>query len=149
MSRLAEHQVWLIGVTATVGLFAEAGCTLVPLESCVTNEAHATFSVTGVYRYRAAELFDLSGTITFAQEGDTVRVIDTTYDFVANRALTGIGDLEGNRLIITLVPRNGDTNYRADVTFLFSDDGDEFCVAFSDTNADTGELGSFIGIRLP
>ncbi len=89
----------------------------------------------------------MSGTITFAQEGDTVRVVNTTYDFGSDRALEGEAQLQGNTLLITLVPRNGDTDYRADVTFVFSGDGDEFCVSFSDTNGDAGELGSFVGVR--
>lgn len=105
---------------------------------------------TGVYRY-ASPVFTLRGTISFAPaEGAMVRVTDTTYDNAPrDRALTGTASLAGNRLDIALVPKNGDTDYTAQVAFVFSDEGRRFCVlGFSDTNGDTGGTGSFFGQRL-
>jgi hypothetical protein len=76
--------------------------------------------------------------------------VNTSYDNSSDRALeSAFTPLHGNRLDIVLTPRNGDTNYRADVTFIFSDDGDTFCVEFSDTNGDTGGMGSYRGVRQP
>jgi hypothetical protein len=104
--------------------------------------------VNGVYRYEGSgPPYFLRGTITFEQTGATVRVLDTTYDNAADRALEGQGTLVGNRLDILLVPRNGDPDYEAEITFLFSPDGDFFCCAFSDTNSDAGPLGSYRGER--
>jgi hypothetical protein len=77
-----------------------------------------------------------------------VRITDTTYENSSDRRLEGEATLQGNRLDIQLVPQNGDTNYRADVLFLFSEDGNEFCVEFSDTNGDAGELGTYRGTRI-
>ena len=67
------------------------------------------------------------------------------------RDVAGDGDfaeLQGNRLETVLTPINGDEDYVANVTFLFSEDGNSFCVAFNDTNRDAGELGSFRGERV-
>ncbi len=107
----------------------------------------AVVDVTGVYRYLGQGVYSLRGTITFDQTGATVRVVGTTYDNANDRDLEGVGTIVGNRLDITLVPVNGDVDYEADVTFLFSPDGDEFCCGFDDTNDDTGPLGSYTGVR--
>jgi hypothetical protein len=104
--------------------------------------------VTGVYRYQGDRSpFLLRGTITFEQTGDMVRVVDTTYDNANDRALEGLGTLVDNRLDIVLVPINGDLDYQAEITFLFSPDGATFCCGFSDTNDDAGPLGSYFGER--
>ncbi len=121
---------------------------VVPSGPCAATDGEATVDVAGVYRYNAADLLNLSGTIEFSQDGNTVQVVNTTYDFGANRALDGEGTLAGNTLTIQLFPRNGDSNYRADVAFVFTSDGEEFCVGFSDTNDDAGEMGSFVGRRV-
>ena len=92
--------------------------------------------------------FLLRGTITFEQDGTRVRVTDTTYENAFDRALEGEGTLEGNRLLITLVPRNGETDYSAEVLFLFGDEGATFCVEFDDTNGDAGPMGTYRGERL-
>ncbi|MEE9296728.1 MAG: hypothetical protein V3W34_17430 [Phycisphaerae bacterium] len=134
--------VWLV-----IALLVTS-CVVLPSGQCTPQDETAAPDVSGVFRYAAAEGFSLSGTIVFAQQGDTVRVLDTTYDFGTDRALQGEAQLEGNTLDIQLFPRNGDTDYRADVIFVFSDDGNEFCVAFSDTNGDRGDLGSFVGVRI-
>jgi hypothetical protein len=48
-----------------------------------------------------------------------------------------------------LVPKNGDTDYRADVSFEFSDGGRHFrLLGFSDTNGDSGGPDSYYGDRL-
>ncbi len=107
----------------------------------------AVVDVTGVYRYLSTTGYFLRGTITFQQTGTTVRVTSTTYDNANDRELEGEATIVGNRLDIVLVPTNGDPDYSADVTFLFSPDGDEFCCAFSDTNDDVGPLGSYEGTR--
>lgn len=92
--------------------------------------------------------FRLSGTITFESEAGMVRVVDTTYDFAGLRRLeSDPAVMQGNRLRLLLRPKNGDEDYRADVEFLFTDEGNRFCVAFSDTNNDMGPLGSFSGER--
>jgi len=107
----------------------------------------AVVDVNGVYRYSGPGAYRLRGTITFEQVGATVRVIGTTYDNANDRELEGEGTIVGNRLDIVLVPINGDVDYSADITFHFSPDGNEFCCAFSDTNDDTGPMGSYIGVR--
>ncbi len=130
-----------------------SGCPAVSVGPCETPDSTATINVAGVYRYSFSNFFNfdvpqVSGTIELEQEGDTVRVVNTTYDSAGNRALEGEGRLDGNVLVIQLTPINGDTDYTTDVRFVFSKGGDEFCVEFSDTNEDVGELGSFIGKRL-
>ena len=135
------------------GFFGLMSCTLDLSGPCVEENRPTEIDVSGVFRYRVGDPLDfsipmLSGTITFTQDGDTVRVVDTTYDFAQDRALEGEAQLEGNKLVIRLVPKNGDTDYIADIIFLFSEDGSEFCVEFSDTNDDTGALGSFVGARV-
>jgi hypothetical protein len=105
-------------------------------------------NVSGTFRYASA-IYGLSGTIRFEQDGSRVRVTDTTYDRGNDRALAGEAELLGNRLDIQLTPRNGDTNYSADVRFLFSASGSEFCLlGFEDTNGDVGGEGSYFGERL-
>ncbi len=123
------------------------GCTPATTSSCATRDGNATINVAGTYDYFGTDPFSITGTITFEQDGTTVRVIDTTYDFTNNRRLMGEGTLVGNNLEIALVPLNGQTDYRADVTFRFSNDGDTFCVEYSDTNDDAGTLGEFRGTR--
>ena len=115
---------------------------------CATEDAGAAVDVNGVYDYRGDRApYLLRGTITFEQTGTTVRVLDTTYANVNDRRLEGEGTIVGNRLEITIVPINGDTDYEADLIFLFGDGGDTFCVSFSDTNEDVGGMGSYRGTR--
>jgi hypothetical protein len=105
-------------------------------------------AVAGTFRYQGSSFaFFLIGTITFEQSGDTVRVTQVTYDNSNDRPLVGEGTLHGNQLDILLVPENGDTDFEADVTFVFSADGSTFDVSFSDTNGDNGGLGSYQGTR--
>jgi hypothetical protein len=112
-------------------------------------DAGAAVGPSGVYRY-ASSVFVLRGTITFASEGSVVRVTDTSYDNAPrDRALGGRATLAGNRLDIKLTPTNGDTNYTADLAFVFTDEGRRFCVlGFSDTNGDVGGDASFFGQRV-
>lgn len=107
----------------------------------------ATVDVTGTYDYSSSTGFFLRGTITFVQTGKTVRCTGTTYANSGDRELEGVGTLTGNKLEIALMPTNGDTDYQAMVTFLFSPDGEQFCCGFDDTNSDTGPLGSYEGVR--
>ncbi|MCK6461868.1 MAG: hypothetical protein L6Q95_18465 [Planctomycetes bacterium] len=107
----------------------------------------AVVDVTGTYRYTGTPGHFLRGTITFVQTGTTVVCTGTTYDNAADRELEGTATIVGNRLDITLVPINGDLDYEADITFLFSPDGNDFCCGYSDTNLDTGPLGSYTGVR--
>lgn len=145
MRNVVSLPTWCV---ALVTVLLVTSCVVLPSGRCAQQDETATLEVSGVFRYAASKGFGLSGTIVFAQQGDTVRVLDTTYDFGTDRALQGEAPLEGNTLDIQLFPRNGDTDYRADVVFVFSDDGNEFCVAFSDTNGDRGDLGSFVGVRI-
>ena len=115
---------------------------------CAAPDPDATLPAAGVFRYASPD-FTLSGTITFVQQGTRVTVTDTTYDTGRDRALIGTTELQGNRLDITLTPKNGDTNYRAEVSLTFSDAGRRFCLlGFSDTNDDTGGEGSYVGTRI-
>jgi len=117
---------------------------------CATDNPGASINVAGTYDYRGTLPYNLNGSITFQQNGAAIECVETTYTGLsANRPLIGSGTLVGNTLQIALVPENGDMDYRADVTIRFSDGGDRFCVAFSDTNADAGGLGSFTGTRRP
>ena len=144
---LSVMRMRLLVTLMAAGLLSTTSCNQMPAESCPEEVASAAFDVSGTFRYRSAIPFDLTGTITFEQSGQTVRVTGTTYDFGDDRDLVGEGTLVGNRLDIVLVPKNGDTDYRADVTFLFSEDGGRFCVSYSDTNGDAGDMGSFAGTR--
>jgi hypothetical protein len=144
------HKIAAASLSAAATLFGAASCNTIPPNqaACDTPNTPADIDVTGTYRYSSPIPFMISGTIIFEQSGDTVRILNTTYDNnVPNRALMGEAQLNGNTLDIAMVPTNGDTDYRADVRFVFSDDGDTFCVEFSDTNNDTGALGSFTGQR--
>jgi len=117
---------------------------------CPAVDPQASVEATGVYRYLSYE-FALRGTITFEQQPGqrAVSVTDTSYDNAMDRALAGMATLQGNRLDITLAPRNGDTNYSAQVMFVFSDGGSRFCLlGFSDTNGDTGGIGSYLGSQV-
>ncbi|HEX5135492.1 MAG TPA: hypothetical protein VFY93_00840 [Planctomycetota bacterium] len=107
----------------------------------------AVVDVTGTYDYTGSPGYFLRGTITFQQTGTTVVCTGTTYVNSNDRQLEGTATIVGNRLDITLVPINGDLDYEADVSFLFSPDGNQFCCGFSDTNFDTGPLGSYTGVR--
>jgi hypothetical protein len=107
----------------------------------------AVVDVTGTYRYTGTPGHFLRGTITFVQAGTTVVCTGTTYDNANDRELEGTATIVGNRLDITLVPINGDLDYEADISFLFSPDGSQFCCAYSDTNLDMGPLGSYTGVR--
>lgn len=121
----------------------------VVLPECPEFDASATPNVAGTYRYSSLA-FSLKGTIAFQQEGNVVRVLDTSYDNADSRAraLQGEATLQGNYLDVTLAPTNGDTDYVADVQFAFDRTGDTFCLrGFSDTNDDVGGEGSYTGYR--
>ena len=133
--------------TACMSVLMLLGCNRGPLLPCVDEDVSAGINVIGTFDYSGSWGFPLSGTITFEQDGDVVRVVDTTYDVGNDRRLMGEGTLVGNVLEITLVPQNGDTDYRADITFVFGSQGRDFCVLFSDTNGDAGDLGSYRGVR--
>jgi hypothetical protein len=111
--------------------------------SCTAVDADAGPNVAGTYRYAGA----LRGTITLEQTGNTVRLIKTFYDNADDRPLIGEGTLAGNELRMRMIPENGDTDYEAQVRFVFDAIGDRFCVEFSDTNDDRGGLGSYVGRR--
>lgn len=130
---------------AMIALAAMTSCNEIP---CSDEKSDASVNVAGTFRYSGFTPGYLSGTITFEQEGSTVRIVETTYDFPGNREVIGEAQLNGNRLDVELTPKNGDTDYRADVTFVFSEDGNTFCVEFSDTNGDAGDLGSFTAERI-
>jgi len=113
-----------------------------------TAAAIAGFDVTGSWAYQGTSpQFSLRGTIDFVQTGAVVAVTGTTYENADDRELVGQATLDGRRLEIELVPANGDDDYRANVTFSFSEDGESFDVAFADTNFDEGEMGSYRGSR--
>jgi hypothetical protein len=144
-------------MAALVALVLPFGC-FMPLDinDCAEDNLEATgINVAGVFRYSGMGVnesggqgFVLSGTITFEQEGNMVRVIDTTYDNNILRALeSDFVELRGNRLGMLMRPKNGDTTYSAAVNFVFTEDGNEFCVQFEDTNGDMGDKGSFVGTR--
>ncbi len=46
-----------------------------------------------------------------------------------------------------MVTENGDTNYTADVRFVFDATRRSILRGFSDTNGDRGGLGSYVGRR--
>lgn len=115
---------------------------------CPPENANAAIDVSGVWRYAGENIFLLRGTITFEQQGNQVRVTDTTYDNAGDRALKSeFTPLQGNKLVLVMTPKNGDTNYTANVTLLFSDDGKKFCCEFSDTNGDAGDMGTYTGFK--
>ncbi|NOT01597.1 MAG: hypothetical protein HOP29_13325 [Phycisphaerales bacterium] len=133
----------------TIVVVRLVGCVDVPDVIPPGDPGAAGLNVSGEFRYTGlAPFFNLSGTITFEQDDDVVRVTMTTYDAGTDRPLIGAGALSGNVLNIVLVPENGDTNYRADVEFIFGENGDTFSVAFSDTNGDIGGPGSYSGQRV-
>ncbi len=104
--------------------------------------------VDGVYIYSGnSGAFPLRGLITFEQDGDTVRVLSTTYFNALDRSLKGETTIVGDTVTIRLVPVNGDTDFHADCTFVFSTDRNTFQVQFADTNGDNGPLGSYRGTR--
>lgn len=111
------------------------------------DPASPTPDVAATYEWIAniqgSNSYTLTGTIAFEQSGNRVSVANTTHSNPANRDLIGTADLEGNVLTMQMVPRNGDTDYVADVTFRFSADGDRFEVDFSDTNEDFGPAFGF------
>ena len=136
------------------------GCNLlfapVDASGCAEEDSGAAaINVAGVFRYSGTgenEVtgfpFQLSGTITFEQNGLMVRVSGSTYDGRALRSVQSeFAEFSGNRLDLLLTPNNGDPDYRAAVRFVFTEDGNQFCVEFSDTNADHGDTGSFVGVR--
>jgi hypothetical protein len=117
----------------------------IEIEPCDATSPDAGVSAVGTYDYESP-IWNLWGTITFAQDGNTVSVTEVTYNHPQARSLVGSADLEGNRLDITLVPANGDTDYSADVTLIFEDGGQRFCLLeFSDSNDDYGGEGSYRG----
>ena len=149
--------VLLLSASGMMLLAVAVGCFVpVDIDSCSALNTQAMIDVGGTFRYSGAgenidtsQGFVISGTITFEQDGNRVRVTNTTYDFSGLRALQSeFTELDGNRLLLEMTPINGDTDYTANVGFLFSDDGGEFCVEFMDTNNDQGDLGSFVGERV-
>ncbi len=148
-------------VTAVVaaGMLIGANCAILPLappdaSNNPPENPEAVINVAGTFRYTGqgesatGATFVLSGTITFEQQGNQVRISDSTYDFAGLRPVAGdFTELQGNRLVAVLTPINGDTDYVADVTFIFTADGNEFSVGYQDTSGDHGELGSFRGVR--
>ena len=143
-------KVGILTGLVTASMFA-GGCALSFLGRDFTpigpDSASPTPDVAATYEWIAniqgKNSYTLTGTITFEQSGNRVSVADTTHSNPANRDLIGTADLEGNVLILQMVPRNGDTDYVADVTFRFSADGDRFEVEFSDTNEDFGPAFGF------
>ena len=114
---------------------------------CPALDQSAAPNVEGVFDY-ASRVWPVYGTIAFEQAGHQVRVTDTSYANANDRALDGEGVLDGNRLEIMLTPKNGDTDYQAQVDFVFSEDGGVFCLlGFADTNGDEGGPGSHYGQR--
>jgi hypothetical protein len=154
-SMCARQGVRMLPVLAAVAaLTLASGCPVQPDVVCSEPDADATMHAAGTFRFggsadegpAAGGL--LTGTITFEQEGEILMIVKTTYDYSSDRALVGQGVLVGNRAETVLVPENGDLDYVAHVTFVFSDDGNSFCVEFEDTNGDAGDPGSYTGIRL-
>lgn len=136
-----------------VGLSSLAGCqpesSTIELEPCVAADPDDEVEIAGTYSY-ASRVFRLSGTITFAQQGTRVSVLETTYDGVDARSLVGEADLAGNRLDMTLTPANGDDDYSAEVSLIFENGGADFCLArFSDSNDDVGGQGTYRGSLQP
>ena len=141
------NKCWIGGCVLIV---VSTACQPQAVDPCPQVDTQATMpDVAGVFRYAGVRPFLLTGTITFEQDGSTVSVVDTTYDFTGDRRLEGTGNLIGNRLEVLLVPRNGDPDYSAQVTFVFSADGNTFCVQYADTNGDSGDLGTYHGERIP
>jgi hypothetical protein len=104
----------------------------------IEEDLTQTVNVEGAYDW-VFNFFTLEfGTITFAQDGATVTATHTFHAFPTNRELSGQAELEGNRLVMAMTPKNGDTDYTADVTLLFSSDGSRFLADFADTNGDAG-----------
>ena len=108
-----------------------------------------TLDVSGTYWFAGEDAPNtMTGTITFEQEGDLVRVTGTKYENTTGlRELKGEATIHGTRLEMVLVPINDDPTYVAHVLFIFSEDGSVFGVSFSDTNGDKGGMGSYIGVR--
>jgi hypothetical protein len=141
----------------SVGALTWLGCggfQSVEVASCAVEDPAATVNAAGVYRYAgegtnvSGYSFLLSGTVTLEQDGNLIRVADCTYDSPGLRPIESEWTpLEGNKAAMKLVPRNGDTDYVADVTFIFNDGGGEFCVAYMDTNGDMGDMGSFRAVH--
>ena len=146
--------------TAALALWIPLGCTpsfvSVEVSECAEEDPDAAvIDVAGVFRYsgtgitgKSGPTFQLSGTITFEQQGSMVRVSGSTYDNGALRSVQSeFAELSGNRIGLLLTPNNGDTNYRAAIKFVFTENGNQFCVEFTDTNDDHGKPGSFVGTR--
>jgi len=139
----------LVGVGWLCSGCADQSGQPIRLEPCAAVSEDMVVDVAGVYDY-TSPLFNLRGTITFAQEGSSVRVLGTTYAAEDARSLVGEADLVGNRLELGLTPENGDTDYSADVTLVFEDGGSAFCLSqFTDTNDDRGGEGSYRGTKTP
>lgn len=133
-------------------MMAAAGCDSTPPPApfaCAKADPAAAVDVGGRFRYASNYRdFWMRGTILLAQTGKMVEVTETVYDNADDRPLKGAAELQGNRLDVSLVPINGDTNYRAEVSFTFGAGGANWCLLmFSDTNGDTGGLASYYGFR--
>ncbi len=125
-----------------------AGANPLGCPSTAPPPAGQPINVAGTFRYSGRSFLSLRGTITFTQEGDQVRVTGATYDNSGDRDLVGgPAPIVGDTLNIVLVPKNGDPDYRADIKFVFTADGSQFSVQYSDTNGDAGDLGSYRGTR--
>ena len=139
-------QTWLVA-TAFLVTLASSGCTTLSFVgrdfSPISAEPTASIpNVDGIYEWiaeiRGANTYTLTGTITFEQDGPTVSIANTIHSNPANRDLVATADLEGNVLNMMMVPRNGDTDYTADVTMRFTSDGARFESEFDDTHDDFG-----------
>ncbi len=143
----------LLGAATLGGALFVAGCGSGGSgggDACPVDSPLTAVNVAGTFEYGQGLVgpYTLRGTISFTQSSADVNVTGTTYENANDRDLIGQGTLVGNRLDITLVPKNGDPDYSAEVTFLFGDGGATFCVAFTDTNNDAGPMGSYRGSRL-
>lgn len=103
--------------------------------------------VSGTFEWLAeisgANTYTITGLIAFEQEGTRVSVGPNTHSNPSNRELVGEADLTGNVLEIVMVPKNGDTDYTANVTLRFEADGSRFAGEFTDTNNDFGPAYGF------
>lgn len=145
----ARVREWWMGMAMVGAVLPAGGCVpAAPKVVCSTENSAASINVQGTFRFGGEEPYLLAGTIRLEQAGNLVAVTNTTYFNSTDRALVGQSTLRGNRLDIVLTPENGDADYTAYVTFVFSDDGGSFCVEFNDTNGDAGILGSYVGVRI-
>ena len=136
------------GDPASTSVAGAAPTTATEVTQTTEVTALSTLDVSGTYQFVGEEVPNtMTGTITFQQEEDLVRVTGTKYENNPSRELKGEATIKGTRLEIVLVPINDDPTYEAEVLFIFSEDGDTFEVSFTDTNGDEGDMGSYTGVR--